>query len=133
MNVAVLISGGKDSALALYRVLKRGYNVRFLVTMIPQREDSWMFHYPNVRLTGLFAEACGIPLMKGETSGLKEKELEDLKRLLLNLDIDGVVSGAIRSVYQKSRLDSLCAEIGLESIAPLWHEDPVKLMEEIIT
>jgi len=133
MNVAVLISGGKDSALALYRALKRGYNVRFLVTMIPQREDSWMFHYPNVRLTSLFAEACSIPLVKGETSGLKERELEDLKRLLLNLDMDGVVSGAIRSVYQKSRLDRLCAEIGLKSIAPLWHEDPVKLMEEIIT
>jgi len=133
MNVAVLISGGKDSALALYRALRRGYNVKYLVTMIPRREDSWMFHYPNVRLTSLFAEACGLPLVKGETSGLKEKELEDLKRLLASLDVDGVVSGAIRSAYQKSRLDSLCAEIGLESIAPLWHEDPLKLMEEIIT
>jgi len=133
MNVAVLISGGKDSALALHRALRRGYNVKYLVTMIPQREDSWMFHYPNVRLTSLFAEACGLPLVKGEASGLKEKELEDLKRLLLKLDVDGVVSGAIRSVYQKSRLDRLCAEIGLESIAPLWHEDSVKLMEELLT
>jgi len=132
MNVAVLISGGKDSALALYRALRRGYNVKCLVTMIPQREDSWMFHYPNVGLTSLFAEACGLPLVKGETSGFKEKELEDLKRLLLNLDVDGIVSGAIRSVYQKSRLDRLCAEVGLESIAPLWGEDPVRLMEEMI-
>jgi len=133
MNVAVLISGGKDSALALYRALRRGYNVKYLVTMIPQREDSWMFHYPNVRLTSLFAEACGLPLVKAETSGVKEKELEDLKRLLVNLDVEGVVSGAVCSVYQKSRLDQICAEIGLESIAPLWHEDPKRLMEELIT
>ncbi|HIE19033.1 TPA: TIGR00289 family protein, partial [Candidatus Bathyarchaeota archaeon] len=34
MNVAVLISGGKDSALALYRALRRGYDVKYLVTMI---------------------------------------------------------------------------------------------------
>jgi len=133
MNVAVLISGGKDSALALYRALRRGYNVKYLVTMIPQREDSWMFHYPNVRLTSLFAEACGLPLVKAETSGVKEKELEDLKRLLADLDVEGVVSGAIRSVYQKSRLDQICMEIGLESIAPLWHEPPERLMEELIT
>jgi len=133
MNVAVLISGGKDSALALHRALKEGYNVKYLVTMIPQREDSWMFHYPNVRLTSLFAEACNLPLVKAETSGVKEKELEDLKRLLADLDVEGVVSGAIRSVYQKSRLDQICREIGLESIAPLWHEPPERLMEELIT
>jgi len=132
MNVAVLISGGKDSALALYRVLQREYDVKYLVTMIPHREDSWMFHYPNVRLTSLFAEACGLPLVKAETSGVKEKELEDLKRLLVNLDVEGIVSGAVCSVYQKNRLDRICAEIGLESIAPLWHEDPKRLMEELI-
>lgn len=133
MKVAVLISGGKDSALALHRVLRSGYDVKFLLTMIPQREDSWMFHYPNVRLTSLFAEACGLPLVRAETSGDKEKELEDLKRLLAGLDVEGVVSGAIRSIYQKSRLDRICDEIGLESIAPLWHEDPRNLIEELIS
>jgi len=132
MNVAVLISGGKDSALALYRALRRGYNVKYLVTMIPQREDSWMFHYPNIRLTSLFAEACDLPLVKSETSGVKEEELEDLKRLLMNLDVEGIVSGAVRSLYQKSRLDRICSEIGLESIAPLWHEDPERIIEEIM-
>ncbi len=132
MNVAVLISGGKDSALALYRALRRGYNVKYLVTMIPQREDSWMFHYPNVRLTSLFADACDLPLVKAETSGVKERELEDLKRLLVKLDVEGVVSGAVCSVYQKSRLDRICAEIGLESISPLWHEDQKGLMEELL-
>jgi len=132
MNVAVLISGGKDSALALYRVLKRGYNVKYLVTVLPQREDSWMFHYPNVELTSLFAEACGLPLVRAETLGVKERELEDVKRLLENLDVEGVVSGAVCSNYQKSRLDRICSEIGLESIAPLWHEDPKRLMKELI-
>ncbi len=132
MKVAALISGGKDSALALHRAMKRGYDVKYLVTMIPHREDSWMFHYPNVHLTDLFAKACGIPLIKAETSGVKERELEDLKRTLIDLDIDGIVSGAVRSTYQKSRIDRICAEIGLKSIAPLWGEDQKALMEELI-
>ena len=132
MNVAALVSGGKDSALALYRVLESGHNVRYLVTMIPRREDSWMFHYPNIRLTGLFAEAVGIPLVKSETSGIKEEELEDLRELLATLDVEGIVSGAVFSEYQKSRIDRVCRELGFKSVAPLWHEDPVKLMEELI-
>ena len=57
MRIAALVTGGKDSVLALYRALKLGYEVKFLVTMIPQREDSWMFHFPNIHLTDLFAKA----------------------------------------------------------------------------
>jgi len=132
MNVAALVSGGKDSALALYRVLRAGYNVKYLVTMIPRREDSWMFHYPNIRLTEFFSEAAGIPLVSAETAGKKEEELEDLRKILATLDVKGIVSGAIFSEYQKTRIDAICGELGLEPIAPLWHEDPVKLMRELI-
>lgn len=133
MRVAALISGGKDSALALQRVLAEGYDVKFLVTMLPQREDSWMFHFPNIRLTSLFAEAVGIELVSAETVGIKDKELEDLRDLLATLDVEGVVFGAILSRYQKERIDEVCRELNLESIAPLWQENPVRLLKEIIT
>jgi len=132
MHVAALVTGGKDSALALHRALKMGYEVKYLVTMLPQREDSWMFHFPNIRLADLFAEATGLPLVKAETSGVKEMELKDLKRLLATLDIEGVVSGAISSQYQKKRIDRICRELRLKSIAPLWQENPMKLLKEII-
>jgi len=132
LRVAALVTSGKDSAMALYRVLKKGYEVKFLVTMLPQREDSWMFHYPNIHLTGLFADAVDIPLVKAETVGIKEAEVEDLKKLLATLDVDAVVSGAISSHYQKKRIDRVCRELGLKSIAPLWHEDPRKLLTELV-
>jgi len=132
MRVAALATGGKDSALALYRALKLGYEVKFLVTMIPQREDSWMFHFPNIHLTDLFAKAVKIPLVKAETVGIKETELKDLKNLLATLDIEGVVSGAISSRYQKERIDKVCQELNLKSIAPLWQEDSMHLLKEIV-
>ena len=49
------------------------------------------------------------------------------------MDIEGIISGAVRSTYQKSRIDGICAEIGLKSIAPLWGEDQMVLMEELIS
>jgi diphthine-ammonia ligase len=132
MRVAVLASGGKDSTLALYRALTEGYTVKDLVSMIPLREDSWMFHYPNIHLMDLFAEAVGIPLVKAETAGVKEEEVEDLKRLLEKLDVEGIVSGAISSNYQKTRIEKICEELELECIAPLWQENPSDILKEIL-
>jgi len=132
MRVAVLATGGKDSALSLHRALNEGYEVACLASMIPLREDSWMFHYPNIHLVDLFAEAVEIHLVKAETAGIKEKEVEDLERLIGRLDVDGVVSGAIASDYQKTRIDKVCERLKLKSITPLWHADPLEILKEIL-
>jgi diphthine-ammonia ligase len=132
MRVAVLVTGGKDSVLTLHRVLNEGYEVKYLVSMIPLRADSWMFHYPNIRLTDLLAEAVEIPLVKAETSGVKEKEVEDLKHLIESLDLEGVVSGAVASKYQKTRIDKICEKLKLKSITPLWHRNPLRILQEIL-
>jgi diphthine-ammonia ligase len=132
MRVAVLATGGKDSTLALYRVLLLGYEVKYLVSMVPLREDSWMFHYPNIHLMDLFAEAVGIPLVKGETSGAKEVETEDLKRLVARLDVDGIVSGAIASNYQRERIEAICKQLKLKCLTPLWQENPTSILREIL-
>jgi predicted ATP pyrophosphatase (TIGR00289 family) len=132
MRVAVLATGGKDSTLALKKVLDEGYEVKCLVSMIPLREDSWMFHYPNIRLVNLFSEAVEIRLVKAETSGIKETEVEDLKRVMEKLDIDAVVSGAIASNYQKTRVENICEQLGLKCLLPLWQKNPIEILEEIV-
>jgi len=132
MRVAVLATGGKDSVLALHRVLNEGHEVRYLVSMIPLREDSWMFHYPNIRLVDLFADAVEIPLVKAETSGIKEKEVKDLKHLIEKLDVEGIVSGAVASNYQKTRIEKVCRQLSLKSVMPLWHEKELHILNEIL-
>ncbi len=132
MRVAVLATGGKDSTLALYHALRESHEIVCLATMIPSREDSWMFHYPNIGLIDLFGEAVGIPVVKAETSGVKEEELEDLERLIGRLDVEGVVSGAIGSNYQKTRVDDICTQLNLESLTPLWGKDPLVILREML-
>jgi predicted ATP pyrophosphatase (TIGR00289 family) len=132
MRVAVLATGGKDSTLALQKVLNEGYEVKCLVSMIPLREDSWMFHYPNIRLVDLFAEAVEIPIVKAETAGIKESEVEDLKRLVEGLDVEALVSGAIASNYQKTRVEKICEQLGLKCLTPLWHKNLMEILEEIV-
>lgn len=128
MKLAALCSGGKDSCYALWLAMMQGNEIAQVVAMIPKREDSFMFHYPNVKLIDLFAECARLPLIKAEMSGEREEELKDLKRVLQGLDVEGVVSGAIASTYQKSRIDSICKELGMKSLAPLWGRNPVELL-----
>jgi ABC transporter with metal-binding/Fe-S-binding domain ATP-binding protein len=132
MRVAALVTGGKDSVLALFRAQQMGYTITVLATMVPKREDSYMFHFPNIHLTEYISRAIEIPLVTGETSGIKEKEVEDLKNLLVSIDVEGVVSGAVASSYQKQRIQKICDELGLKSITPLWQEEPLDIMNELI-
>lgn len=132
MHVAVLATGGKDSTLALHRVLTEGYKVKYLVSMIPLRKDSWMFHHLNIHLVDLFAETVELPLVKAETSGIKEKEVEDLKHSVEKLDVEGLVSGAISSNYQKTRIEEICNQLELKPIMPLWHKNERNILMETL-
>ncbi|KUK74983.1 TIGR00289 family protein, partial [Methanobacterium sp. 42_16] len=135
MKAAVLFSGGKDSTMAVYKAMKDGWTVEYLLSMHSENPHSYMFHVPNIHLTQLLSQAMGIPLIQAETPGMKEEELEDLRKALSELKdkgVEAIFTGAIHSQYQKSRIDQLCQELGLESIAPLWHRDPQEYMEEII-
>ncbi len=132
MRLAAIFSGGKDSTYATHLMMKEGHEIRYLVTIFPKKEDSWMFHHPCIELTALQAKSIGIKQIIQKTSGEKEKELEDLKKVLIKLKgrIDGVVSGALASQYQKQRIDGICNELGLKSLAPLWKKDQEDVLRE---
>lgn len=132
MNVAALFSGGKDSAYAIYLAKKQGLNVKYLISLFPEKEDSWMFHSINIHLTEMLAEAMNISFIKKQTKAEKEKELEDLKQVLKKLEIDGVVSGAIASEYQKNRTQKICEELKIESITPLWGKNQEEILFDIV-
>jgi ABC transporter with metal-binding/Fe-S-binding domain ATP-binding protein len=130
MRVAALFSGGKDSTFAVYIAQQYGWTVNPLISLYPKTADSWMFHSLNIYLTELLAEAMRIPLLKKFTQGEKETELEDLQTLLQGLDVDGVISGAIASEYQRTRIERICDELGLKSFTPLWHKDQELLLRD---
>ena len=130
MRVAALFSGGKDSTYAAHLAEEESHVVDCLVCMEPARPDSWMFHTINLNLTPLLAEAMGKRLVTAPTSGEKEKELKALRETLSTLDVDGVVTGALASTYQKSRVDAICQDLGLAHLSPLWGRDPKEVLWE---
>ena len=49
-----------------------------------------------------------------------------------NLDVDALVVGALRSDYQKTRIDMMCERLGIISYSPLWHHDSVSHMHSLL-
>lgn len=136
MKVAVLFSGGKDSTMALYYALKEKEDVMYLLSMKSKNDESYMFHVPNIQITDLLSQALEIPLISSETDGVKEEELKDLKRAfedLKSLGVEAIYTGALYSVYQKSRIEKLGLEVGLKVFSPYWHVDELEYMREIVS
>ncbi len=132
MKVAALFSGGKDSVFSIYIAKQWGWDISHLVTVYPENKDSWMFHSINIHLTEKLSEAINIPLIRKQTKGKKEEELNDLKEILKDLDINGVISGAIASEYQRTRIEKICHEIGIKSFTPIWHKNQELILREQI-
>ncbi len=136
LKVGILFSGGKDSTYAAYLAQQRGDELQCLITLSPIRSDSYMFHYPNIKWTSLQAQAMHLPQMTLETKGVKEEELADLRKAIeiaiRDYSIEGVYTGALASVYQKSRVERICEELHVKAISPLWHVDPIKHLTSVV-
>jgi len=131
-KAAALFTGGKDSTRAVELALAEGLDVAYLVTLLPARDDSWMYHSAALNIIDLLEEALGIPLVKRPSSGVKEEEVEDLYEALKGLDVEAVVSGVVASVYQRSRMEAVCRRLGLKLYAPLWGVDEEEYLKELI-
>lgn len=130
MKTGLLFSGGKDSCLALHKFGKKKVNC--LLSIIPENKDSWMFHKPDLKLLKKQAEMLNIQLIIRKTKGEKEKELEDLKKLIKKSKINYLVVGGIKSSYQEGRIGKICNELGIEFIAPLQNYSGEKLWKELL-
>ncbi|OPY54482.1 MAG: GMP synthase (glutamine-hydrolyzing) subunit A [Methanosaeta sp. PtaU1.Bin112] len=128
MKLGVLFSGGKDSVFACWRAMEKN-DVACLITLVSENPDSYMFHTPNIARTGMQAEAMGIPLLTWTTRGVKEEELTDLEAAIAaarqRYDIQGIVTGAIESVYQAARVQRICRSQNLWCFNPLWQTDQI--------
>jgi len=136
MKLGVLFSGGKDSVFACYRAMEKN-EVVCLVTIVSENVDSYMFHTPNIGRVDFLAEAMEIPLLTWPTKGEEERELEDLHDAIAfakkKYGIEGIVTGAIESVYQATRVQRICQNLDLWCFNPLWQINQTDYLRLLIS
>ena len=135
MKLGVLFSGGKDSVFACRMAMEKN-QVACLITLVSDNPDSYMFHTPNIRHTDLQARAMSIPLLTWPTHGIKEEELADLSAALAAARkiyaVQGLVTGAIESVYQAARVQRICRDLGLWCYNPLWQTNQIDYLRRLL-
>jgi len=136
LKLGALVSSGKDSIYALHVMQKQNYEISCMISIKSKNPDSFMFHTPGIEMVKLQSEALQIPLIEQETQGEKEIELKDLKKALKKAkeeyNIQGIVTGALYSNYQRERIEKVADSLQLKIFSPLWHMDQETEMREIL-
>lgn len=128
-------SGGKDSALALYRVLQdKRYKVISLLTTLSEKFKRISMHGVREELLDVQAKAMNLPIKKIFVKEGTYDEYENLMReTLLHFKKQGVetiIFGDIfledLRIYREKQL----AQVGMKAHFPLWNEDTKFLIRE---
>ncbi len=136
MKLGILFSGGKDSTYSAWLAKRNGYELTCLISIFSENPESYMFHTPSIDRTKEQAKVMEIPLIIQKTEGNKEEELNDLEKAIekakKKYKIQGIISGAIQSVYQASRIQKICDKLNLECFNPLWQKNEKEYLSELI-
>lgn len=134
MDVAILFSGGKDSAYAIEYALEKGWQIDYLLTVIPTRKDCYLFHYATTENAAKIAEMLGLKhltLKCNFANPLKEALL--VKELVERNKVDALILGGVglQETQIKSLQDAL-APLGVKVFASHAGHSHEELMKEML-
>ncbi len=129
-------SGGKDSALALYKILQQNeFEVIALLTTINEETGTSSVHSIPIEILQKQAESIGIPLY----TVLFTKDLnnyDDKMRIAVNYfkeqNVTHFIFGDIFLADIKAYRESKLNPLGIEVVEPLWNKSPKQVMEEFL-
>lgn len=131
-------SGGKDSALALYTILKAQQDeVACLLTSIVESDQRITMHGVRVELLEAQAESIGLPLVKMQMPEMPD--METYERIVITTLTALRATGATRSVYgdifledlRKYREDQMSG-LNLKALFPLWGMPTRELIRQFL-
>jgi uncharacterized protein (TIGR00290 family) len=130
-------SGGKDSALALHRLLQDDrYTIVSLLTTVSERFSRVSMHGVRLELAQAQARAVGLPLdVVFVNDGSNDEYERNMSAHLLAHKEDGVSSVAFGDIFledlRRWREDKL-ARMGMCALFPLWKLDTRTVIGEFI-
>jgi diphthine-ammonia ligase len=135
-KVAVCWSSGKDSCLALYRLLKENRNVVCLVSMIADKDARNHAHGIKLNILESQAEALGIPLVLVDSAEGYEKSLiKALRNLKEEQGVEQVAFGSLYAEEDRKWNEEVSHKAGIEPLFPTWisPEDADELLKEFLS
>ena len=131
-------SSGKDSALALYKILQNSeFEINCLLTSVNQQYQRISMHGVRVELLEQQAESIGIPLEIMQIPEMPTMEVyeEVMQQTLEKLKKKGITHSVFGDIFledlRKYREDKLTT-MGFEGVFPIWKIPTQDLIQEFI-
>lgn len=131
-------SGGKDSALALYKIMQNdSYEIVSLLTTVNSQNRRSTMHGIPISLLERQAESIGIPLYivdltpKGDMADYESAMAEAVN----HFKRDGVYHFVFGDIFLhdvRSYRERQLAPYGIEVVEPLWDKTSEQIMEEFL-
>ena len=140
-SVLVAWSGGKDSTLALERLLDDPrWDVAGLVTTITTGYDRIAIHGVRRSILRRQVDALGLPLFEAEIPPQASNEIYEsafadaLARARVSCDgaLDTIAFGDLFLADVRAYREALLARLGWRGLFPLWGEDTAQLAQRFI-
>lgn len=132
-NIFCSWSGGKDSCLALFKAIRKGYTPKALVTMMIEDGEHSRAHNISEEVLKKQADSIGIPIIMRPTSW--ENYEQTFSTVIRELKQDGIKTGVFGDIDLQEHWDwveKLSANNGISFLEPLWKMERNTVIKEFI-
>ena len=133
MKFVMSYSCGKDSTLALHKLIQAGNEPVGLLVMVNEDLDRSWFHGADYKLLDKFSKALGIPLILCPSKG-EEYHIAFEKGLAEAMDLGAEMAGFGDIDIEGNRAwsEERCKNAGIKGSFPLWQKGRETVVAEII-
>lgn len=133
MKFISAFSTGKDSVLALHRMIAKGHEpIGLLVMYNINAKRSW-FHGTEEALLESIADSLGLKVYYGKSDGYDYSEIfESCLKQAAKDGAEACVFGDIDIEDHKEWDEERCKNAGLSAVLPLWNESREALVRETV-
>lgn len=133
MKFVMSYSCGKDSTLALHKMLTAGHEAVALIVMCNHDADRSYFHGADYKMLEEYSKALDIPLLLTPTKGEEyHLNMEASLRKAMKMGAEAACFGDIDIEGNRAWSEERCKNVGLAAMFPLWQRDRAENVYEII-
>lgn len=133
MKFVMSYSCGKDSTLALHRMIQAGHTPVCLLVMVKQAEERSYFHGADPAMLRRYEAALGLPMVLCPSDGADyHTALEAGLLRAKDLGAEGAAFGDIDLDGNRAWEEARCRNTGLTPFFPLWQRGREECVDELL-
>ncbi len=133
MKFVMSYSCGKDSTLALHKMIAQGHEPVALITMVNEDSDRSFFHGADLKMLQAYSEALEIPVLITKSAGEHyHLAMEGSLAEAVLLGAEAACFGDIDIEENRAWCEERCKNAGIKPVFPLWHKDRSDNVYELI-